>query len=123
MQAPMNFKYVPLVHCNVHVKVISHQILTKALYRQLRTRRALSILNNVPMITRTVLSPLTLYSRRILLVLNGTSIMPFWLSTDDILYPAILAYRWVAVLFHLTLLILVVATSGLQNHTSGKLHV
>ena len=100
MQAPMNFNYVPLVYCKVHVKVISHQFITKALYRRLRTRRALSIFNNVPLRTRRALPPLALYSHCTLLVLNGTSIEPFWLSTDDILYPAMLAYHWVAVLFH-----------------------
>ena len=43
-------------------------------YRRLRARRALTLLNNVPLRTRRVLSPQTLYSDSPLLVLIGTSL-------------------------------------------------
>ena len=42
--------------------------------RQLRTRRALTLFNDVPLRTRRTLLPQTLYSDSALLVLNGTSL-------------------------------------------------
>ena len=54
-------------------------------YRQLRARRALLQIKDVPLRTRRALLPLTLYSNSALLVLNGTS-----LSCNN----ALLALNW-----------------------------
>ena len=67
------------------------------LSRQLRTRRALTLCNNVPMRTRRELSPFTLCSASTLLVLNGTS-----LNSDN----ALLTLNWRFTLFPLLLLII-----------------
>ena len=58
---------------------------TTTTYRQLRARRALLQINDVPLRTRRELLPLTLYSNSALLVLNGTS-----LSCNN----ALLALNW-----------------------------
>ena len=48
---------------------------TNITYRQMRARRALLQLKDVPLRTRRALLPLTLYSNSTLLVLNGTSLI------------------------------------------------
>ena len=56
-------------------------------YHQLKTRRALSLFNNVPLRTRRALSPYRLCTALapfwLLTKHLWTSLMPFWLSTDD----------------------------------------
>ena len=67
--------------------IILSMCLLYSAYRQLRTRRALMQLKDVPLRTRRALLPLTLYSNSALLVLMEhfwAAITPFWLSTDDI---------------------------------------
>ena len=65
-------------------------------YRWPRTRRALTLFNGIPLRTRRALFLYTLYSDRILLVLNSlmevlwTALMPFWLSTDNVICFTIL---------------------------------
>ena len=60
-------------------------LLIHTLYRQLRARRALLQIKDVPLRTRRVLLPMILYSSNALLVLNGTS-----LSCNN----ALLALNW-----------------------------
>ena len=53
---------------------IQGKIFYESKYRQLRARRALLQIKDVPLRTRRALLPLTLYSNSTLLVLNGTSL-------------------------------------------------
>ena len=57
---------------DLKTKIFSMQ--HKGYYRQVRARRALLQINDVPLRTRRALLPLTLYSDSALLVLNGTSL-------------------------------------------------
>ena len=59
----------------------------KGTNRRVRTRRALTLFNDIPLSTRRALSPYTLYSDSALLVFKGNhwiAIILFWLSTDEI---------------------------------------
>ena len=60
--------------CDVNSDIAFDMFPVEVTYRQLRARRALLQIKNVPLRTRRELLPLTLYSDSALLVLNGTSL-------------------------------------------------
>ena len=87
----LNLGFLFLTHC------ISHIMLCKLSYCQLRARRALSLFKDVPLRTRRVLSPLCpaiapfWFSTEHLWILI---IAPLWLSTDDIPNLLTIIHQW-----------------------------